>query len=106
MTRYFSPFEWEAIRGTHTTSDKFRLSMFCRHWCLKESYVKATGTGIVVDLQKISFKIKTSDLRIDAVVTDTELYINGTHLEDWNFEESLLDENHCVTVALNGKGRD
>jgi len=106
MTRHFSPFEWETIRGTHTTPDKLRLSTFCRHWCLKESYVKATGTGIAVDLQKISFKIKTSDLRIDEVVTDTELYVNGTRLEDWNFEESLLDENHCVAVALNGKGRD
>jgi phosphopantetheinyl transferase len=80
--------------------------MFCRHWCLKESYVNTTGTGIAVGLQKISFRVKTSDLRIGAEVTDTELYVNGTRLEDWNFEESLLDENHCVTVALNGNGRD
>jgi 4'-phosphopantetheinyl transferase len=79
--------------------------MFCRHWCLKESYVKATGTGIVVDLQRISFRVNTSVLRMGVVVTDTELYVNGNHLEDWSFEESLLDENHCVAVALSGKGR-
>ncbi|GFG37559.1 hypothetical protein Cfor_09600 [Coptotermes formosanus] len=106
MTRHFSPFEWEAIRGNNVMSDKLQLSMFCRHWSLKESYVKATGTGIAVDLQKISFRVKTSELRIGAVVTDTELYVNGTRLEDWHFEESLLDENHCVAVALNGKGKD
>jgi hypothetical protein len=68
--------------------------------------VKATGTGITVDLQQISFRVKTSYLRMGTVVTDTELYVNGIHLEDWNFEECLLDENHCVAVALNGKGRD
>lgn len=105
MTRHFSPLEWETIRGGGGMSDKQRLAMFCRHWCLKESYVKGTGTGIAVDLQQVSFKIKTSDLRIGSVVTDTELYVNGDHLEDWSFEESLLDEDHCVAVALRGKGR-
>lgn len=103
MTRHFSPHEWETIRGNHVTSDKQRLSMFCRHWCLKESYVKATGTGIAVDLQEISFRIKTNNLTVGAVVTDTELFVNGSRLEDWNFEETLLDESHCVAVALNGK---
>ncbi|KDR21166.1 L-aminoadipate-semialdehyde dehydrogenase-phosphopantetheinyl transferase [Zootermopsis nevadensis] len=105
MTRNFSPLEWETIRGNSKTSDKQRLAMFCRHWCLKESYVKATGTGIAVNLQQINFKIKSSNLRTGAVVTDTELFVNGNHLEDWSFEESLLDENHCVAVALSGKGR-
>lgn len=105
MTRHFSPLEWETIRGNNGSSDKQRLAMFCRHWCLKESYVKATGTGIGVDLQQISFRIKTSDIRIGTVVTDTELYVNDNHLEDWNFEESLLDENHCVAVAMSRKSR-
>ncbi|PNF14524.1 L-aminoadipate-semialdehyde dehydrogenase-phosphopantetheinyl transferase [Cryptotermes secundus] len=103
MARHFSSHEWEIIQGNHVTSDEQRLSMFRRHWCLKESYVKATGTGITVDLQKISFRIRTDNLEVGEVVTDTELYLNGTRLEDWKFEETLLDESHCVAVALSGK---
>lgn len=30
--------------------------------CLKESYVKATGTGIGHDLQSVEFNIKTNEL--------------------------------------------
>jgi 4'-phosphopantetheinyl transferase len=105
MTRHFSQHEWKTIRGINVTSDEQRLFMFCRHWCLKESYVKATGTGIAVDLQQISFRIKTNALTVGAVVTDTELYVSGNRLEDWNFEESLLDESHCVSVALNGRDK-
>jgi 4'-phosphopantetheinyl transferase len=105
MTRHFSPLEWETIQGNHVTSDTQRLAMFCRHWCLKESYVKATGTGIAVDLQQISFRVMTSELSVGVMITDTELYVNGSHLEDWNFEETLLDENHCVAIALNGNVR-
>ena len=100
MNRHFSPLEWSIIRGTNNTTDDEKITMFCRHWCLKESYVKAIGTGITVDLQRISFRVNTLHLEIGQVVTDTELYVNGVHMKDWNFEESLIDKEHCVAVAL------
>ncbi|PSN48821.1 L-aminoadipate-semialdehyde dehydrogenase-phosphopantetheinyl transferase [Blattella germanica] len=103
MTRNFSSQEWATIRGTNESSDVDKLAMFCRHWCLKESYVKAVGTGITVDLQRISFKVNSPKLEMGHIVTDTELYVNGRHLKDWNFEESLIDEEHCVAVAITGK---
>lgn len=43
----FSQAEWTQIAGN--------MARFAQHWALKEAYVKATGTGIVVDLPAIEF---------------------------------------------------
>ncbi|XP_066998736.2 L-aminoadipate-semialdehyde dehydrogenase-phosphopantetheinyl transferase [Anabrus simplex] len=100
MTRHFSPEEWVTINGSYGTKDRKKLEMFYRHWCLKESYVKATGTGITVNLQRISFKINTYDLAVGLVTKDTKLYVDGKEQTEWCFEETLLDNEHCVAVAV------
>jgi phosphopantetheine--protein transferase-like protein len=96
MTRNFSNDEW-----CHINQNRDRLKTFMRHWCLKESFVKNVGTGITVDLQKISFKILTEELSPYQVVSDTVLKLDDVEQIDWTHEESLLDENHCVAVSLN-----
>ena len=101
MGRNFSPSEWEEIKRPSLESEK--ISMFCRHWALKESYVKATGTGVTVSLEALDFRTN-SILTDKSVTSDTVLYINGTE-QNWLFEESLLDSEHCVAVALQGKPR-
>lgn len=99
MNRNFSSVEWEEIRGSALEkSETEQISMFCRHWALKESYVKALGMGIVVDLRSIDFRTN-SDLSEDSITTDTVLYIDGIK-QNWLFEETLLDSQHCVAVAL------
>jgi len=99
MNRNFSSAEWEEIRGSALEkSETEQISMFCRHWALKESYVKALGMGIVVDLRSIDFRTN-SDLSEDSIATDTVLYIDGIK-QNWLFEETLLDSQHCVAVAL------
>lgn len=97
MDRHFSPQEWVTIKSSGT--EKQQIAMFCRHWCLKECYVKAVGVGITINLQNISFKINTKFLDKNFIVNDTELYIKGIKL-DWEFQEMLLDDQHCVAVAL------
>lgn len=99
MNRNFSSAEWKEIRGSASEkSEKEQISMFCRHWALKESYVKALGMGIVVDLKSIDFRTN-SELSEDSITTDTVLYIDGIK-QNWLFEETLLDSTHCVAVAL------
>lgn len=102
MYRHFSPVEWDIIKNTDSSND-VKMLLFNRFWALKESYVKATGTGIVVDLRLIEFKIKTKRLKQDAYVSDTELYLNNVKQEDWVFHEILLDSEHIVAVAVNLK---
>ncbi|XP_051175574.1 L-aminoadipate-semialdehyde dehydrogenase-phosphopantetheinyl transferase [Leptopilina boulardi] len=99
MDKNFSPLEWNEIKGGDAcTSELGQISMFCRHWALKESYVKALGVGIVIDLEKIEFRT-CSKLNENCVVSDTSLYINNVK-QNWIFEESLLNSDHCVAVAI------
>ncbi|KAG4070389.1 hypothetical protein HA402_006531 [Bradysia odoriphaga] len=98
MHRNFTANEWKCIRNK---SDELgQTKAFMRHWCLKESYVKNVGVGISMDLQKIDFTLNTETLSTNQVVTDTTVKVNGDLLENWIFEESLIDNEHCVAVAL------
>ncbi|KAG7191159.1 hypothetical protein KM043_007180 [Ampulex compressa] len=96
MNRTFTTSEWEEITGPVLQQEQ--IQMFCRHWALKESYVKAIGIGIVIDLKTISFKTN-SKITNDKVTIDTTLIMNNEK-QNWLFEESLLDSDHCVAVAL------
>lgn len=98
MNRNFAPVEWQTIKEPKEELDQ--LKMFYRYWCLKESYVKATGTGITIDLRTIVFKVNSKVLRRGDYVSDTVLYVNGIEQQKWEFHESLIDESHCVCVAL------
>lgn len=98
MNRQFSRDEWVNIRDSAT--DIQQLITFCRNWSLKESYVKAIGVGITVNLQNISFKIDTRNkLSVGTIVTDTELFVHESKV-NWLFEETMLDDKHCVATAL------
>lgn len=98
MTRNFSAAEWKEIKE-QSTGEFEQTAMFMRHWALKESYVKALGIGIVIDLEQIDFRTN-SKLNDRLVTTDTDLYVNGVK-QNWLFEENLLN-NHVVAVALQG----
>lgn len=103
MTRNFSPSEWTSIKKS--SQERQKLKTFMRHWCLKESYVKNVGVGITVDLQKISFTTK-ADLKEGNIVTNTCLDVDGVRQTNWRFEESLLDSEHIVAVALENCRQD
>jgi 4'-phosphopantetheinyl transferase len=97
MHRNFHINEWRYInKGTDTE----KTNSFYRFWCLKESYVKATGTGLTIDLKKICF-IPKSELMKDVILSDTELFIDGKLMADWKFHEYLFD-NHTITVCVKG----
>lgn len=98
MNRQFSPSEWDMINGSMT--DQSRLARFIRLWTLKESYVKAEGSGIVFPLSKISFTC-CSELTSPSqgIVSDTMLYIENKCLHQWQFEESLIDNRHYVCIG-------
>lgn len=102
MNRQFSAVEWNSIRKFDSLNEE--LASFYRHWCLKESYVKNIGVGITVDLQSLSFNVKNSNLELGKFNHDTELCVNNKLQSGWIFEECLLDESHCVTIAINLNG--
>lgn len=97
MRRQFTEDEWKCIRSGSTEKDQ--LGTFYRLWCLKESYVKALGIGIGFEVKRLNFKLAGSLPSEGSILTSTMLEIDDEYLEDWKFEESLI-ENHCVAVAL------
>lgn len=106
MDRNFASNEWNTINLQPT--EKLQLQAFMRHWCLKESFVKMIGVGITIPLDKISFSLQsdfTQPYMPNSVITDTTLSLlqsfdmlhNPSNLI---FEESKLDDEHCVAVAF------
>ena len=58
MRRQFTSYEWETIKNCSDKPEE-QMRMFYRHWCLKESFVKAEGSGLNWDLQRLSFKARS-----------------------------------------------
>ncbi|XP_076137658.1 L-aminoadipate-semialdehyde dehydrogenase-phosphopantetheinyl transferase isoform X1 [Alosa pseudoharengus] len=102
MTRQFTEHEWNTIRATG--SEWEQLHTFHRHWTLKESFIKAIGTGLGFDLQRIEFHISPLQIMEGQVCTETRMHLDGEEEEDWTFEECLLDQHHHVAVALSRGG--
>ncbi|TRY81532.1 hypothetical protein DNTS_005816 [Danionella cerebrum] len=98
MNRQFTELEWTRIQAAE--SDWERLHCFYRHWALKESFIKAIGTGLGFDLQRVEFHITPTQMREGQVYRQTQMYLDDEKEEDWAFEESLLDKDHHVAVAL------
>ncbi|XP_034023624.1 L-aminoadipate-semialdehyde dehydrogenase-phosphopantetheinyl transferase [Thalassophryne amazonica] len=98
MTRQFTDYEWSVIQSA--SSERQQLSMFYRHWTLKESYIKAIGTGLGFNLQRAEFHLSTEPLMPGYTLRQTKMLLDEEEQEDWIFEESLLDTDHHVAVAL------
>lgn len=96
MNRQFTDLEWTNIRTAG--SDWDQLDMFYRHWALKESFIKAIGTGLGFDLQRAEFHISPNQMREGQVYRQTRMYLDNEE-EDWTFEEILLDKDHHIAVA-------
>ncbi|XP_025915877.1 L-aminoadipate-semialdehyde dehydrogenase-phosphopantetheinyl transferase-like [Apteryx rowi] len=97
MKRQFTEAEWGVIRSMN--NEWMQLDMFYRHWALKESFLKAIGVGIGFNLQRIEFNVSPLQLEIGKVYQETKLLLDGDE-EEWTFEETRLDDNHHVAVAL------
>lgn len=98
MTRQFTEFEWSSIHGAGV--ERQQLSMFYRHWALKESFIKAIGTGLGFNLQRVEFHLSPEPMTVGQVQNRTKMHLDEEEEEGWVFEESLLDQDHHVAVAL------
>ncbi|QDU67852.1 4'-phosphopantetheinyl transferase family protein [Engelhardtia mirabilis] len=73
---------------------------FFRYWTLKESYLKARGTGITLPLDAFAFQVECGapvDVAFDAVLGDDP--------SAWQFEVSDVGTEHALAVAV-GRGVD
>ncbi|XP_030634046.1 L-aminoadipate-semialdehyde dehydrogenase-phosphopantetheinyl transferase [Chanos chanos] len=103
MKRQFTEHEWTTIR--RAGSDWDQLHAFHRHWTLKESFIKATGTGLTFDLQRAEFHISPEEMQEGRVYSDTKILLDEEEDDSWTFEECLLDKQHHVAVAIGSSDR-
>jgi 4'-phosphopantetheinyl transferase len=96
MSDCFTEHEWSTIRGA---GDEWRqLSSFYMHWTLKESYIKAIGIGLGLELQTADF---TPSPASPATPERASLKLNGRAQPRWRFDiYEYLDQEHVVSVAL------
>lgn len=98
MARQFTAYEWSVIRSAG--SERQQLAAFYRHWALKESFIKAIGTGLGFNLQRVEFHLSPETLAGSQPVRQTTMHLDEEEQDDWAFEECLLDDDHHVAVAL------
>lgn len=101
MKKQFSDEEYNLV--TCEKSENNICRMFYRIWCLKESYVKAIGTGLSLNLADVSFNIKDKHVLQNEFVTSTELTFAGELLTNWSFHETLIEQDTFAAVALSPK---
>lgn len=97
MTRQFTAYEWSVIQSAG--SERQQLAAFYRRWALKESFIKAIGTGLGFNLQRVEFHLSPETLTEAQPARQTTMHLDEEEQDDWVFEECLLDDHH-VAVAL------
>jgi len=79
------------------------MKNFFVYWTLKESFMKATGMGVEIELQRMQFEYSTEDLsRNDACLVDFKpcLRLDGRVLPGWTFESCMIDEDHVASICI------
>lgn len=108
MKRQFVDPEWSYILSHKCESSQ--LKAFYRLWCLKESYVKATGTGIGTNTASyMRFDIPDEGLLANEnevkPFTESSLYVNNQK-QGWTFHEYQLDDKHIAAIAFDTESAD
>jgi 4'-phosphopantetheinyl transferase len=111
MRRTFGPIEWSLIRGIDNVSTHDQqLVQFYTHWSLKESYLKATGTGLCEHLDAIQFDVvqecsnDNEKRSLCGTLPKMKLVAREENIveeqqREWCFSTGRLGDEHLVAVC-------
>uniref|UniRef100_A0A5K3EVM3 L-aminoadipate-semialdehyde dehydrogenase-phosphopantetheinyl transferase n=1 Tax=Mesocestoides corti TaxID=53468 RepID=A0A5K3EVM3_MESCO len=94
MRSLFAPSEWYSLNNPVLGAND-RMRRFYRFWCLKEAFVKNTGTGLRVNVSTVQF---------DLTATNPKCTHPGLVDGEWVFEEHQLPNNHVAAVSWHMPG--
>ncbi len=76
----------------NATNSSNQLSLLYKIWTVKESYLKAIGTGLSSNKQ-------LSDLSVVVDNSDLKLFYNDKNITDWCFYDLNVDKGYSATVC-------
>ncbi|XP_007563074.1 L-aminoadipate-semialdehyde dehydrogenase-phosphopantetheinyl transferase isoform X2 [Poecilia formosa] len=97
MTRQFTAHEWSTIQSA--ASEHQQLAAFYRHWTLKESFIKAIGTGLGFNLQRAEFHLSPELLTLGTVLRQTKMHLDEEPEDLWVFEVISNPVLTCLSVC-------
>ncbi|KAJ3165036.1 hypothetical protein HDU88_004755 [Geranomyces variabilis] len=99
---FFTETEWSYVHGSRNVPAfddgpdvPDSMHRFHHLWCLKESYVKALGIGLGMDLERISFNVTAQS----ASPVKITMALDGEPQNGLHFELSYLDVEHPVAIC-------
>jgi 4'-phosphopantetheinyl transferase len=87
---YFAPAEFALLRAAPASE---RSALFLRLWTLKEAYVKASGQGLSIELDRFAFTLSPITISfLDAKWGDPQC---------WQFASFACTGRHRLSIAIN-----
>jgi len=91
--QFFAPEECLAVAQTREHERSAKMLEF---WTLKESYIKAVGMGLSIELYSFAFKLATATQAARLLRLDTQ----ADALEAWRFWQGQPTTNHLMALAF------
>jgi len=93
--------EWLFVRDAGPIPEESAVKRFFILWTLKESFLKAVGSGLSSPLQEVEFTIDPTQKRPSSLPASSEIQValRGRRMDNWHFDLQHLDERHIVCVA-------
>lgn len=93
---------WTDVPEVHQTGCPAELCVLCfvPIEALKESFIKAIGTGLGFNLQRLEFHLSSEAPTQDRVLRQSRMYLDEEEETDWMFEVSPAAERRTVGGAV------
>ncbi|XXQ30825.1 holo-[acyl-carrier-protein] synthase [Plasmodiophora brassicae] len=85
-----------------TGDDTYPVSII---WALKESYLKAIGVGLQMDMQRLQFVMENHQVPVVRshfleTLSQLQFFVDNVLITDWDFRICRIDDTHLATAVF------
>jgi 4'-phosphopantetheinyl transferase len=106
LSSYSASRKPDLLKMLDTAPESFKkdvIERFFVHWTLKESFMKATGMGVAIELLRMQFTFvarQENVLGTSLLDRKARFTIDGQHLEGWTFASYKLENDHIASICI------